>query len=183
MDVSLNIGAGSQNLAHSIREAQGVQKDFGDALNNSQVGEKEEEKKQQALLPFPNQLSVEEKHKVDQLKAQAMQIASQAEEGLTSSQEAQIKSIQQQIGDITGMPMSENLAESAKKLAEQNKVEKKSALNAEEDTELRAEQARMMSGGDDETAQHAGQGMLEHNALVTKIKSMNLKKSSFSGKL
>ena len=112
-----------------------------------------------------------------------MQIASQAEDGMTSGQEAQIKSIQQQIKDITGMPMSEDLVHKAKRTVEQNRVDQTDQLKPEEQAEEDVQQMDALGSGMMAADGHPGMQMLRQNSLVTQIKEMGFGKSAFAGKL
>lgn len=184
MNVSMDVGSAFPEVGWPAQSSASRQKGFEQEFRNS-VEETEEEKKEKhaATLDFPGQLSKEEQHKVEQLKAEAMQIASQSEDGLTSGQEAQIKSIQQQIKDITGMPMSEDLVHKAKRTVEQNRVDQTDKLKPEEQAEEDVQQMDALGSGMMAADGHPGMQMLRQNSLVTQIKGMGFGKSAFAGKL
>lgn len=127
-------------------------------------------------LSFPGQLSREEKQRIENLKSQAMQIASQGEDGLTAGQMSQIKAIEQEISNIGDMPMSENLMEKAKGVAEANQKDKVAqGGQAEPDGQTEDEQAfaeEMLAATGDDPKGDGGPGMamLRQRALVTAIK-------------
>ncbi|BCS88647.1 hypothetical protein [Pseudodesulfovibrio sediminis] len=172
MNVSMDLFTSSMGLVRQTTTDR-VSNEGSDRTFRS-IAEREEEKKQQeqsAGLPFPGQESQEDRSRIESLKSQAQQIASQADGELSSGQKSQLKAIQQEIGKISGMPMTENLVESAKKEAEQRKIE----LDTEQDVyaqslsqdmeQLFGDSAQMNMAG------NPGLQMLQQNALVTSIKS------------
>jgi len=171
MNVSMDVGTSYSDFGSTYRKVKSPEKDFGGQVNNLAADPEEKKGKGQSAVTFsfPNQLSAEEQQKVDALKNQAMQIAAQAKEGLSSGQMAQIKAIEQQIGKITGMPMSENLGEAAKKVAEQAKAENQLSQDMEE---VQSQQSASQMGEEkagDMSAQ-SGTQMLQQKASMTAIK-------------
>lgn len=175
MNVSLDGGVGFLDL--KTEALTGSYRQNSDQLSFRSIAEQEEEKRTQEQqsehtpgLPFPGQETPEERQRIEQLKNKAMQIASQAEGELTSEQEAQIKDIQQEIGKISGEPMSENLAAKAKEAAKQNKLEEE--YIPEEDSKPEDNMGQFGEAGSEfGFGQNGpGMGMLRQNALVTSIK-------------
>lgn len=130
-------------------------------------------------MGLPNQLSREEQQKVDNLKNQAMQIASKAEGGLTPVEAAQIKGIEKEIGKITGMPMHEGLTYKTKKIAESNALEKQKQINAEKN--FMEQEAKSDMAGKTGLVNDPGMQMLQQKSLVTNIKLLNAGSSNFMG--
>jgi len=188
MNISMDIGSTASDFGSVFRTAKPQQSDFGEALAGGASGAPDEEERKKSIgIGFPNQLSAEEQHRVDTLKNQAMQIASQSDGEMTASQQAQVKAIEQQVSDITGMPMSENLVDKAKKVAEdtkkvtdQTKAEQEEALTAS--NQIDSQSFADLQGFGDQSGLGAegqtGLQMLQQNALVTQIKSVDLGRSS-----
>jgi len=118
---------------------------------------------------------------VERLFGRAEQIAAQAENGLSSGQEAEIKDIQKQIGDITKMPMNENLVEKAKDQAEAKKAE--AQANADQDDPSRNGQDGNMPGDQNrlDMAEQPGNQMLRQNAFITTVKTAGASLGASSG--
>jgi hypothetical protein len=161
------------------RQAEGLPQDAF-----TSIAEEEEKKRQQAHPgggAFPGQMSEEDRAKVEMLKSRAEQIAAQAENGLSSGQEAEIKDIQKQIGDITKMPMNENLVEKAKDQAEAKKAE--AQANADQDDPSRNGQDGNMPGDQNrlDMAGQPGNQMLRQNAFITSVKTAGASLGASSG--
>lgn len=151
------------------------------------IDEQEEEKRQQGSvgIAFPNRLTGRAQQEVAQLESQAMEIAAQATDGLTSGQLSQIKSIEQKIRDLGGMGMSESLTEAAKQMAEQSRTERQAEQQAadlgEAQSREQTEAFRTLDGGRMDLDSHPGMAMLQQKALVTAIKCLPKAPSAAGG--
>lgn len=149
-----------------------------DQLSFRSIAEQEEETRkqerseQQVGLPFPGQETPEERHRIEQLKSKAMQIAAQSENGLTPEQEAEIKAIEKEIGKISREPMSEDLSGKAKKMAEQVRLEQNEILEEQSEFQTRIEEFDAFGVELPKGDGGPGMAMLRQNALVTSIKSV-----------
>ena len=177
MDISFDVGSSFADASRHLRSIGPESKTFDEALSKNVTDlPEEEEKKKSPGLPFPSHPVAGEREEAERLKSQAMQIASQANGELTPSQEAQIKAIEKEVGEISGMPMTESLVDKAKEMAKQNKLEGEKAQSGEtgaETTDPKEPQATLGQPGADPQGQ-AGQQMLHNNALATKIKSLGM---------
>ncbi|MGE4290688.1 MAG: hypothetical protein AB7E32_00635 [Desulfovibrio sp.] len=180
MNVSLDTWSGFADICKTTRTAaQG--KDFGEELAAAPAGE--EDRQQTAGLSFPGQLSKEEQQKVENLKTQAMQIAAQADGGLSAGDESRIKAIEQEINKITGMPVSENLSAKAKHVAEEGRLEKQNELRDED--QLREQEAAFEQSGFKEMdlSGQPGMAVLQQKALVTAIRTAGLGFTGVGGRI
>lgn len=163
------------------RQAEGLPQD-----SFTSVIEKEEDKQQgqSGGVSFPGQMSEEERVKLEMLKGRAEQITAQATDGLTARQEAEIRSIQKEIGKITNLPMGENLVEKARHKAEANKIE--TQANGDQDDPSRNGQDGNMPGDQNrlDMAEQPGNQMLRQNAFITSVKTVgaSVGASSFKDK-
>jgi len=135
----------------------------------------EEERQQQEAQPgfasFPGQMSEQDKSKVEMLQSRAEALAAQAEDGMTSGQESELRDIQKQIRKITKMPMGENIVEKAKDQAEARKAENQ-AFGGQDDPEKNGRGDLMPDDPDRlDMADQPGNRMLHQNAFVTSVKT------------
>ncbi|WP_338668519.1 hypothetical protein [Pseudodesulfovibrio methanolicus] len=135
----------------------------------------EEERQRQEARPgsgyVPGGMSEEDKSKVEMLQSRAEALAAQAEDGLTSGQESELRDIQKQIRKITKMPMGENIVEKAKDQAAAKKAENQ-AFGGPGDQEKNGRGDLMPDDPDRlDMADQPGNRMLQHNAFVTSVKT------------
>ncbi|MGE4195428.1 MAG: hypothetical protein AB7E51_18750 [Pseudodesulfovibrio sp.] len=139
------------------------------------VTEKEKQQEDSAVGGFsiPNEMTEEERARVESLKALAQQIASQADGSLDATQAARIKDIQKEIGKITKMPMGENLLESARRQAQANRLEKELQGGNEDDAAAASVDDAMSAEENDPLglAGQPGKQMLHQKAFVTSVRT------------
>jgi hypothetical protein len=126
-----DIGTTSNNL--QLRMARGLSWNFDKNGYGVQGPEKtEEEKKQETInsLPVQKELSEEEKEKLEQLKDMLTQILASADTPPTREQKSNIRRIEKEIENLTGMKMSQSNSQVLDKMPTQDKDEEKKEKNA-----------------------------------------------------
>lgn len=174
MDMSISGGLGPSAISY---------KNIKDATAEALLKKKSQKEKgshHSGGFSFPGQVSREEQQKIDNLKNEAMQIASSAEGGLTTAEEGRIKSIENEIGKIMGMPMHESLTNKTRKIAENN-IREKQAKVTEKTEKNKSMQMNSNSASQSDAAAGSGMNMLQQKAFYTNIKLMSSGSSSFSG--
>ncbi|WP_027178940.1 hypothetical protein [Maridesulfovibrio bastinii] len=174
--MDMSIGGGFSTSAISYKNA----KDSTAEALFGKTTKKKKDSHDSAGIAFPGQLSREEQQKIDNLKNEAMQIASNSQGGLTPAEEGRIKRIENEIGKITGMPMHENLTNKTRKIAENNKLEQQGKADEKKD-EQKSMQMRSDPASQSDAAAGSGMNVLQQKAFYTNIKLMNSGSSSFSG--
>ena len=171
MNITLNTDFSYPTIDKATRQpsSQG----FDHCVKSIQEQEKEKEKSQPAAGWMPGGQSAEEHHRMEMLKDKAMQIASQAKDGLTPGQEAQIKDIEKEIGKIANLPMSENLSRKAKQIAESAKKEQDLQAREEDMFQSESKELQLDENGTSLFQAAPGFNMLHSKALVTAIKGMS----------
>jgi hypothetical protein len=175
--MDMSIGGGFSSSAISYKN---VKDSTAEALFKKRSQKKKDSHEQSAGVAFPGQVSKEEQQKIDNLKNEAMQIASNSEGGLTPAEEGRIKRIENEIGKITGMPMHENLTYKTRKIAENNALEKQGKAD-EKKNEQKSMQMRSDPASQSDAAAGSGMNMLQQKALYTNIKLLNSGSSPLSG--
>ncbi|KAB1441229.1 hypothetical protein [Pseudodesulfovibrio senegalensis] len=121
-----DIGTTSNNLP--LRMARGLSWNFDKNGYGVQGPEKtEEEKKQETInsLPVQKELSEEEKEKLEQLKDMLTQMLASADTPPTREQKSNIRRIEKEIENLTGMKMSQSNSQVLDKMPTQDKDEEK----------------------------------------------------------
>lgn len=180
MNVSMDGGVGfldMKTVPLAGRGPQGSEQDYYRSIADQeeerlQAEKPEAENSPSPGLPFPGQETREERMRIEQLKNQAMQIASEAEGGLSTEQESRIKAIEQEIRKISHQPMAEDLSGKAKKMAEQNRVDLEEAAGQEKEFQARMDELDESDSKTSGESLGAGGAMLRQNALVTAIRSL-----------
>ena len=170
MEISLNTGMATFDPPKALTRTRG--QGFGGLVTQRLDEQEEESGKGETSTPglgLPGSVSEQERQEMELLRNKAMQIASQAEGELTPGQEAEIKSIQDRLKELGGMPMSENLTQAAKETAKYNQLQKRMWNDETELSDQAMGEFQALDGEDG--ALNPGLQMLQRNALVTSIKS------------
>lgn len=184
MNVSSSTDSFFLDVGKTIPRTASQQKGVDAYARSIEEQQKEKEDAAPHNMGLPGQESSQDRQRIESLRNQAMQIASQAHNGLSASQEAQIKDIERKIGKLSNLPMNENISNQAKKAAEENKIQQEQPIEDETMEQFQTQSEELQSGDASLTGFEGqpGMKMLHQNALVTAIKSSGIKASDFKGK-
>ncbi|WP_319582982.1 hypothetical protein [uncultured Pseudodesulfovibrio sp.] len=174
MNISGDLTSSPYGFADLVTKARAGREDGVSKDLFVSIAEEEEKQRQganQGAVSLPGGMSQEDRDKVEMLKSKAEAIASQAENGLTSGQEAEIRHIQKQISQISKMPMGENLVAKAKDQAQARKAENESFDDQNDPTKDRRDGQLPGDPNRLDMADQPGNRMLQQNAFVTSVKT------------
>ena len=179
MNISLNTDYSCPTTGKATRQS--LSEGFDGCIKSIREQEKEKEEDQSVGGWMPGGQSVEEHQRMEMLKGKAMQIASQAKDGLTPGQEAEIKDIEKEIGKIANMPMSEGLSRKAKQVAESVKEEQDLQAREEDIFQSESKEFQLDENSTSQFRTAPGLAMLHRNALVTAVKGMSAGSTALKG--